>query len=208
MVLYEKKDAPDLVVDPSNNKPGTVEAGDVGTVSQAHYFWRWEERVPDVPPTVSVDAERTTFGPTGAPITVIETEERPNVRYLSPFRLDLSEFQDVPISYTVYDPMAGKGFTPGELQGTEPITRDIYQMRHIVSGMTVEGVPFDDPAFSPPAPIVLKEPEFVTDASRKFDIEFQLHLMKEHSDRFVVSPLERSIFQQYKTAPAIVRNTR
>lgn len=208
-ILYEKKDAPDLIINQVNNISSTISTTDAGAVSQAHYLWRWEELKPNIPERISVDKIITTRDATGAPITITESIERLNRVYKVPEGTDISEFNGIPVTYTVYDPSAGRSIMPEELQDESTTAGgwNVYQMRHIVSGITLEGVELENPSFIPPAPTVKGDLSSLTPGdARAFDIEFQLHMMKEHSDRFVVSPLEQGILEQYREIPAVMKN--
>jgi hypothetical protein len=61
-------------------------------------------------------------------------------------------------------------------------------MRHIVSGLSVEGVPIPDPPLSPPAPVIYDEDELLLHDSNAFNIEFQLDHIKDF-DQALVNPM-------------------
>ena len=81
-----------------------------------------------------------------------------------------------------------------------------YQMRHIVSGMSVTGVPLPDPPFSPPAPLIYNLDELTPGMTDSFNIEFQLEQMMK-TDRFVVNPMSDWSAGAYKSSALTSRNT-
>ncbi|SMC34179.1 S-layer homology domain-containing protein [Papillibacter cinnamivorans] len=200
VLLYEKKDAPDLQIGAAD-----VYSTSEGTFTSGEYRWRWEEIKPGVPETMSVQEINITQDATGAPVSRAETVVKTNRVYILPAGTDISAFSGIPISYTVTSESAGESII--EENGNTAGVRDIFAMRHIVSGLTLEGIPLENPPYSPPAPIIYNLDELTDEDLSVFDIEFQMELMKNHSDRFVVSPLDESIMGQYKASPAVYRNT-
>lgn len=197
VLLYEKKDAPRLVL-------GSPDSSSEGTSTQAAYLWRWVEIRPDVPPTVTVTGSYTVNSPTGAPTTVYTQTKVPNNIYKKPFGMNIDAFSGVPTAYTVNADWAGASVLVEE-EGVM-IPRSIYQMRHIVSGMSVEGVAIPNPPFSPPAPIIYDLDELKPGDVNAFNIEFQLEQMMK-TDRFVVNPLSEWASGWYKPTASVMKNT-
>lgn len=207
VLLYEAKDLPNLVL-------GSAVSSSEGTSTEASYKWRWEEIKPDIPPTVTVTESYTIQSPTGAPITIYEDVEVPNIIYKKPYFQILVGFSNMRPSYVITSPMAGASVPASEDEAT---SRSIYQMRHVVSGMSVSGVPLPDPPFSPPAPVIYNLDELTPGDVNAFNIEFQLEQMLEN-DQMIVNPLSEWSSGAYKsfaltdknmavTAPVTIKNS-
>ena len=174
-----------------------------GTSTEASYKWRWEEIKPDIPPTVTVTESYTIQSPTGAPITIYEDVEVPNIIYKNPYFQILVGFSNMKPSYIVTSPTAGASVPASE---EEAFSRSIYQMRHIVSYMSVSGVPLPDPPFSPPAPVIYDLGELTPGDANEFNIEFQLEQMLEN-DQMIVNPLSEWSSGAYKSFALTGKNT-
>jgi len=196
VLLYEAKDLPNLVL-------GSAVSSSEGTSTEASYKWRWEEIKPDIPPTVTVTESYTIQSPTGAPITIYEDVEVPNIIYKNPYFQILVGFSNMKPSYIVTSPTAGASVPASE---EEAFSRSIYQMRHIVSYMSVSGVPLPDPPFSPPAPVIYDLGELTPGDANEFNIEFQLEQMLEN-DQMIVNPLSEWSSGAYKSFALTGKNT-
>ena len=196
VLLYEAKSLPPLTL-------GSAVSSSEGTSTQTAYRWRWEELKPDIPATVTVTKEYSVQSPTGAPSRIYGKVEVPNILYQVPADMDLSAFAGIRTAKQVISANAG---------ASEPITeeeaaaRSIYQMRHIVSGMSVTGVPLPDPPFSPPAPVIYNLDELTPGMTDSFNIEFQLEQMMK-TDRFVINPMGDWAAGAYKSSALTGRNT-
>lgn len=178
VLLYKAENLPDLVL-------GSAIGSSAGTSTEACYRWRWEEIKPGIPAVVTVKKPVSIKSPSGVPVTVYKDVEVPNIIYKTPdFRL-LVGFSDIKSSFLVTSPSAGAGVPSDE---GAAVSRSIYQMRHIVSGMSVSGIPLPDPSFSPPAPVIYDFEELTPGTVGEFDIKFQLAEMLKY-DSFVVNPL-------------------
>lgn len=195
-LLYESKGLPQLVL-------GSPENSDVGTNTHATYLWRWEEMKPDIPTTVSITKSSTITSPTGAPQTIYQEVDMPNIIYKTPADMNINEFTGLPITYSIKSPTAG---TSVFFDIDNPVARSIYQMRHIVSGMSVTGVPLPDPPFSPPAPVIYDLDSLIKSSANAFNIEFQLEQMLK-TDRYVVNPLSEWSSGAYKSFGTLEKNT-
>lgn len=196
VLLCEAKNIPPLTL-------GGAVSSSEGTSTQAAYRWRWEELKPDIPATVTVTREYTVQSPTGAPSTVYERIEAPNIIYQVPSDMDLGAFAGVKTAVRVLSETAGAGEPVSE---ADAASRSVYQMRHIVSGMSVTGVPLADPPFSPPAPLIYNLDELTPGMTDSFNIEFQLEQMMK-TDRFVVNPMGDWAAGAYKSSALTARNT-
>lgn len=198
VLLYEADDLPELVL-------GSAEISEEGTSTEAGYKWRWEEIKPDVPPTVTVRVITTTHGVTGAPMTSYEDVEVSNIvynRFRYPFPQILVGFENMQPSYVITSPTAGSGIPTS---ADEALSRSIYQMCHIVSGMSVTGVPLPDPPFYPPAPKIYNTDEMTPVDANAFNIEFQLEQMLKH-DQVIVNPLSDWSSGAYKSFALTSKN--
>jgi hypothetical protein len=196
VLLYEAKDLPKLIL-------GSAVSTSEGTSTEASYRWRWEEIKPGIPTTVTIKEPRTIQSPTGARITVYEDVEVPNIIYKMPYFQILVGFSNMRPSYVITSPTAGASILASE---DEAVSRSIYQMRHVVSGMSVTGVPLPNPPFSPPAPVIYNLDELTPGDANAFNIEFQLEQMLK-TDRFVVNPLSDWSSGAYKTCALTAKNT-
>lgn len=196
VLLYEVKDLPKLIL-------GSAISSNEGTSTEAGYRWRWEEIKPNIPSTVTVTETYTSQSPTGAPIRVREKVEVTNIIYTKPYFQILTGFTNMQPSYIITSPTAGASVPASE---DEAVLRSIYQMRHIVSGMSVTGVPLPDPPFSPPAPVIYDFDELTQGTANAFNIEFQLEQMYKN-DRFIVNPLSDWASGSYKTFALTGKNT-
>ncbi len=196
VLLYENKSIPALTL-------GSAVSSSEGTSTQAAYRWRWEVLKPDIPATVTVTRAYTVMSPTGAPTTTYGKAEVPNIVYRVPSDMDLSAFTGIQTAKQVISPNAGAS---EPLTEEDAATRSVYQMRHIVSGMSVTGVPLPDPPFSPPAPLIYNLDELTPGMTDSFNIEFQLEQMMK-TDRFVVNPMSDWSAGAYKSSALTSRNT-
>jgi len=197
ITLYETDDIGEL-------KLGSPVSSPEGTSTEAVYRWRWEEIKPDIAPTVTITQKYT--APTGQ-VTWI-TQEVPNILYYKPPGVNIDAFAGMEILYTVTDPDAGVGYIIEEDDSEEDgdfTMRNRYEMRHIVSGMQVEGVDIPNPPFSPPPPIIYVKQGIEMDANA-FNIEFQLQHMRDVS-QYVVNPLDRFEEYSYASEASVIRNT-
>jgi|GEM_PF-2480884 len=180
-LLYEMPNEPQLNVSVANNQTLSQIPLTEGAVSMAHFLWKWEERLQDVPATVDHEEWQIVLNPaTGRPMNQLVTVSEPNwflaVQNLSGH----PEFNAVPVSY-VY---AVDGDTADALK-----TGDLFQTRHVVSGMSIEGVALKDPSVIPPAPVIYHYDDYLPTDARHFDLLFQLEQLRS-VDRFVVNPLD------------------
>ena len=196
ILLYENKNIPALTL-------GGAVSSSEGTSTQAAYRWRWEELKPDIPATVTVTRAYTVQSPTGAPSTIYEKAEVPNIIYSVPPDMDLSQFSGIPTAKQVVSAGAGASEPVSE---EDAASRSIYQTRHIVSGMSVTGVPLPDPPFSPPAPLIYNLDELTPGMTDSFNIEFQLEQMMK-TDRFAVNPIGDWAAGAYKSSALTAGNT-
>ena len=196
VLLYENKGLPALTL-------GSAVSSSEGTSTQAAYRWRWEELKPGIPATVTVTREYTVMSPTGAPATIYEKAEVPNIIYKIPADMDLGAFTGIKTVKQVISANAGASEPVSE---EDAASRSIYQMRHIVSGMSVTGVPLPDPPFSPPAPLIYNLDELTPGMTDSFNIEFQLEQMMK-TDRFVVNPMGDWAAGAYKSYAITSKNT-
>ncbi len=162
---------------------------------------------------MTVTESYTIQSPTGAPITIYEDVEVPNIIYKKPYFQILVGFSNMQPSYVITSPTAGASVPASE---DEAASRSIYQMRHVVSGMSVSGVPLPDPPFSPPAPVIYNFDELTPGTVDAFNIEFQLEQMLKNG-QMIVSPLSEWSSGAYKsfaltgknmavTAPITIKN--
>jgi hypothetical protein len=79
-------------------------------------------------------------------------------------------------------------------------------MRHIVSGLSVVGVPIPDPKLSPPAPVIYDEGELLLHDLNAFDIAFQLEHIRDY-DQAVDNPMTESFLKHYNQMAAVTKNT-
>ena len=196
ILLHEAKDLPLLTL-------GSAVSSPEGTSTQAACRWRWEELKPDLPATVTVTRAYTVMSPTGAPATIYEKAEVPNRIDQVPVGMDLSAFVGIPVVKQVFSAQAGASEPVSE---ADAASRSVYQMRHIVSGMSVTGVPLPDPPFSPPAPLIYDLEELTPGLADSFNIEFQLEQMMK-TDRFVVNPLDDWAAGAYRPSALTGKNT-
>ena len=196
VLLYEAKDLPKLAL-------GSAVSSSEGTSTEVSYKWRWEEIKPNIPPTVTVTQSYTERSPTGAPITVYEDVEVSNIIYKNPYFQILVGFTNMQPSYVITSPTAGASIPASE---DEAFSRSIYQMRHVVSGMSVTGVPLPDPPFSPPAPVIYDLGELTPLDANAFNIEFQLEQMLKH-DQMIINPLSDWASGAYKSFAFTGKNT-
>lgn len=195
VTLYEAADLPKLTL-------GSAESTSVGTSTQASYRWRWEEIKPDIPETVTVTRAYVIQSPTGAPQTIYKEVTLPNIIRKPPSDMDLSAFSGIPVVYTVTTPSAGVSILDGE---AGDVARSIFQMKHIVSNLTVSGIPLDV-LFSPPQPIYYDLDQLTPGDANAFNIEFQLEQMR-NTDRFVVNPMGDWATGAYRSMASTVKNT-
>jgi len=196
VLLYEDKTLPVLTL-------GDAVSSSEGTSTQAAYLWRWEELKPDIPATVTVTRKSAVQSPTGAPSTLYEKVEMPNIIYKVPADMDLSAFAGIRTAKQAVSPGAGASQPISE---QDAASRSVFQMRHIVSGMSVTGVPLTNPPFSPPAPLIYDLEELTPGMTDSFNIEFQLQQMMK-TDRFVVNPMGDWAAGAYKTSALTAKNT-
>ena len=194
--LYEAKDLPPLTL-------GDAVSSSEGTSTQAAYRWRWEELKPDIPATITVTRGYTVLSPTGAPSTIYKKVEVPNIVYQAPKDMDLSAFHGVLTAKQVVSANAGASEPVSE---EDAASRSVFQTRHIVSGMSVTGVPLPDPPFSPPAPLIYNLDELTPGVADSFNLAFQLERMR-NADRFVVNPMGDWASGAYKSSALTGKNT-
>ena len=182
---------------------GSPVSSSEGTSTQASYRWRWEELKPGVPATVTVTKTYMVKRPAGAPYAVYQKVEVPNLIYQIPNGVDISEFSGIKTARQVISESAGAGAPVSE---EEAASRSVYQMRHIVSGMSVTGVALTDPLFSPPPPVIYDLDQLTPGTTDSFNIEFQLEQMLK-TDRFVTNPLNDWASGAYKSSPLTGKNS-
>lgn len=192
--LFEMSGEPTLLVSAANNQTLSQVPLPQGAVSMAHYLWIWEERVADVPATREYEEWQTVISPTtGRPMQQWVTVTEPNWKLVPTGFTTYSEFSGLPVAYVHEVAHAD------ELQNG-----DVYQSRHVVSGMALEGVALPDPSVAPPAPVIYDTDELLLGDARKFDIEFQLQQMRD-VDRFVVNPLDLARESaSYRSKPSVM----
>ncbi len=206
VVLYASSAPYSMTLDPKYNLSVNNFDASKGAVSQAHYYWRWEELQPDIPETVSIKKKRTIYHEDSPPTTSTITVNVDNKKFFFPDNISVPEFSSIPVSYTVYDPMAGKSFSTPDLNdySLDP-SRNIYQMRHLVYGLAIEGQPINNPSFSPPNPTVKGDNGLVEYDFSKFNVLEYLDTLKNHSNQFVINPLTEGS-ELYITMPSVEKN--
>jgi hypothetical protein len=195
-LLYSMDQEPTLQVSVANNQALANLPLPEGAVSMAHFLWKWEERLKETPATVEREEWQWRTDPTtGRMINELVTMVVPNSALAMEGLMVHSEFNSVPVSYTYWIESPTVINTSGMVPVVQPmanettLTNDIFQTRHWVSGMKIEGIAMDDPSVCPPAPIIYNLDELIESDAMKFDLEFQLKQMRD-VDRFVTNPID------------------
>ena len=195
-LLFSMDSEPIMQVSVANNQALSNVPLPEGAVSMAHFLWKWEERLKDVPATVEREEWRTRVVPTtGQLINELVTVEVPNFSLSATGLTVYPEFLGVPVSYTYWIEAPVVINTGGMIPVEQPasdetvLTNDVFQTRHWVSGMEIEGIAIDDPTVCPPPPIIYNLDELTDEDAMKFDLEFQLKQMRDF-DRFVTNPID------------------